>query len=190
MNILDSVNISYLDDIQKAENFDYYVNYEDDTDPPRIAMVQNLDVVLWRTIMDWSRQDGNVVSHQIIWSGSFADCERVVGLFDTPSSVQFRIEDFDLHPQLSAQFISLHQTHPIAASLSAIYSAPTVIISEELLDTGDDEGFLCAICHDRIPTGFPTKQLPCKHIFHSQCECIAEWFYIQVTCPLCRNAYQ
>jgi len=179
-SIFDSVNLSQLVDIRTYE--DYFVSYDDDI---RTAMVENPNIVLSRTIIDWSREDGNVWSHQTIWSGCFVECQRLVELFDnTPSSIDFRTEQFSLHNQMSGQFTYRHH-NPVAASLSAVYSSPTILISEEQLDTGDDEGFLCSICRDRIPIGFPTKQLPCKHLFHG--DCIAEWLLLQGTCPLCRH---
>ena len=112
-------------------------------------MAENRNLVLVRTIIDWSRPDGNVWSEQFVWSGSFADSERLVQLMEVdPPSIEVRAQHFDLHPHLKEQFITLHDTHPIAAAISVIDSSPTVVISEEQIGKDENEELLCAICRD------------------------------------------
>ncbi|KAH7445720.1 hypothetical protein KP509_01G021600 [Ceratopteris richardii] len=61
---------------------------------------------------------------------------------------------------------------------SVIGALPVVYIEEK------DECVNCAICISTIIAGSPALQLPCKHLFHS--ECIARWLRAKNTCPLCR----
>ena len=116
--------------------------------------------------------------------------ERLAELFEeginkSTSFLEFRMEEFFLHSQLREHFISHHPDHPIAAPIAAVYSSPTVIIDQTLLDTSDDEeGILCVFCQNKIQIGFRAKQLPCKHIFHGKC--IIEWLDLKLECPLCR----
>ena len=161
--IWDSVNVSHLDGIWRAKNFEYLVNYHNNI---KTAMVENVNAVLRRAITDWSREDGNVITIQIVWSGNFMESKRLVELFDqsnnTAPSIQLRIDEFSLHLKLRGQFISGHQINPTAASRR-------VIIQKSLLDKSVDDGILCAIL------GFRARQLPYKHLFHSSC--ITTWFF-------------
>ena len=185
-DIWDSVNVSRLDDIPRGENVEYHLNFENDI---KSAMAENINIVLKRTIIDWSRQDGNVICAQIVWSGGFMECQRIVELIDqfnnNTRSIQIRTEDFSFHPQLRGQFISCHQTNPLVASIAAIDSSPKVTIDEGLAEASDNDekGFFCAICHDMIMLGCSATQLPCKHLFHPTC--IITWFIRKFNCPLC-----
>lgn len=42
----------------------------------------------------------------------------------------------------------------------------------------------CAICKDEFSLHSEAKQLPCNHLYHS--ECILPWLSHQSSCPLCR----
>jgi hypothetical protein len=194
-DIWDNVDIRRLDDIQFAGNYVLHIDQPDDDGEDvdvRTAMIENPNVVLLRTTVDWSREDGNVWSQRVVWTGSFTECQRLVQLFDeansnSPSSIQVRSEHFDLHLELRRQFIYLHHAHPMAATISAVESSPTVFISEEIVGTDNREGFICAICHEPLPIGEPAKQLPCNHIFHDYC--LFQWFYRRLMCPLCRDEF-
>jgi hypothetical protein len=54
-------------------------------------------------------------------------------------------------------------------------------IKDGLKDVKDD----CAICHDNMYDGQNIVQLPCNHIFHSNC--INPW--PKDSCPLCRTTF-
>jgi hypothetical protein len=75
-------------------------------------MTENIDTLLLRGIFDWSRPDGNVWSQQIVWSGSFADSQRLVQLMEVNSpSIEVRIQHFDLHTHLRELFIARHANY-------------------------------------------------------------------------------
>ena len=121
-------------------------------------MVEKVNVVLRRAITDWSREDWNVITIQIVWSGNFMESKRLVELFDQSNnnapSIQLRIDEFSLHLQLRGQFISCHQINPTTTSIAAVHSSPKVIIQKILLDKSDDDVILCAIFHDNLVMGF------------------------------------
>ena len=184
------MNIRHLDEIRLADLGSHLLNYEGYKDI-KIAMAENIDLVLFRTIMDWSRPEGNVWSEQIVWSGKFSDSRRMVQLMerDACSSIKMRFEHFDLHRHLRDQYIALHGTYPVAAAISAVESSKSVIISQELVskDDGDGEGLQCAICHEMLFIGELANQLRCGHIYHKNC--IREWYYFRLQCPLCRDEF-
>lgn len=49
-----------------------------------------------------------------------------------------------------------------------------------------ESNVLCAICLGRAQEDF--KSLPCQHVFHTPC--LKSWFRRQLSCPICRRAYQ
>jgi hypothetical protein len=106
---------------------------------------------------------------------------------DSPS-IEVTIQHYHLHTHLRELFIARHATRPIAAAKSAIDSSPTVIISEEQVGRGENEGLMCAICHDMFSIGESVKQLRCSHVYHEQC--MFRSFYFRLQCPLCRGEIQ
>ncbi|XP_043695542.1 E3 ubiquitin-protein ligase RING1-like [Telopea speciosissima] len=67
------------------------------------------------------------------------------------------------------------------ASKSAVEELPNIKISEELLAS---DAAQCAVCKDTFELGVEAKQMPCKHIYHS--ECILPWLEMHNSCPVCR----
>ncbi|KAM4082648.1 hypothetical protein ACJW30_11G191500 [Castanea mollissima] len=61
-------------------------------------------------------------------------------------------------------------------------SLSTITISSSMLDS--DPVLLCAICKDDLLLHSQAKQLPCSHLYHSQC--ILPWLSSHNSCPLCR----
>jgi len=153
-SVWDNIDISRLDDTGMEQN--------------RTAMAENVNVVLLRHIFDWDRR---VFSLQIVWSGCFAECDRLLQLMNNPecNSIQF-ISDFRPITNSRVQVI--------------LEDTPTVIVDHTIY--GD--GLLCAICTDPISIGKPAKQLPCNHLFHENC--ISTWFCRRLTCPLCRRNFR
>ncbi|XP_059651780.1 E3 ubiquitin-protein ligase RING1-like [Cornus florida] len=68
------------------------------------------------------------------------------------------------------------------ASKSAVESIPSIKITASLLDL--DPVILCAVCKDQFVVDVEAKQLPCKHMYHS--DCILPWLAQHNSCPVCR----
>lgn len=69
---------------------------------------------------------------------------------------------------------------PPPASQSAIDAMPTVKINQRHL-RGDSH---CPVCKDRFELGSEAREMPCKHLYHS--DCITPWLVQHNSCPVCR----
>ena len=67
------------------------------------------------------------------------------------------------------------------ASKSSVEGLPDVSVTEELLQSDSSQ---CAVCKDTFKLGESAKQMPCKHIYHS--DCILPWLELHNSCPVCR----
>jgi ferredoxin len=62
---------------------------------------------------------------------------------------------------------------------------PIITVTQTLLTLLDPNGVvLCAVCKESIYVDEEAKQLPCDHLYHS--DCITPWLLLQSSCPLCR----
>ncbi|KAM7475263.1 hypothetical protein LguiB_022506 [Lonicera macranthoides] len=66
------------------------------------------------------------------------------------------------------------------ASKPAVEALPVIKINKELMDSDSE----CAVCKDSFELGEEVKQMPCKHIYHS--DCIIPWLEMHNSCPVCR----
>ncbi|KAL0460336.1 UNVERIFIED_CONTAM: E3 ubiquitin-protein ligase RDUF1 [Sesamum latifolium] len=67
------------------------------------------------------------------------------------------------------------------ASKQAVASLPTV----EILPSHVDSDAHCAVCTDAFTLGSEAREMPCKHIYHS--DCIFPWLNLHNSCPVCRH---
>ncbi|KAJ1406917.1 Zinc finger, RING-type [Sesbania bispinosa] len=67
------------------------------------------------------------------------------------------------------------------ASKAAIESMPTVEIAEEQVESETH----CAVCKEAFELGSEVREMPCKHLYHS--DCILPWLSMHNSCPVCRH---
>ncbi|KAJ6820098.1 putative E3 ubiquitin-protein ligase RING1 [Iris pallida] len=73
------------------------------------------------------------------------------------------------------------ETRKPPASKSSVESMPTIEITD--LHVGSDSH--CAVCTDPFVAGSEAREMPCRHIYHS--ECILPWLSVRNSCPVCRH---
>ncbi|KAK6943863.1 Zinc finger, RING-type [Dillenia turbinata] len=67
------------------------------------------------------------------------------------------------------------------ASKAALESMPTIkIVSSHVVME-----LHCAVCKEAFEIDSEAREMPCKHIYHSQC--ILPWLSIRNSCPVCRH---
>ncbi|GFP97367.1 E3 ubiquitin-protein ligase ring1 [Phtheirospermum japonicum] len=67
------------------------------------------------------------------------------------------------------------------ASKHAVASLPTIQISPGHVDSDSH----CAVCTDAFTLGSEAREMPCNHIYHS--DCIFPWLDLHNSCPVCRH---
>ncbi|MCL7041812.1 hypothetical protein MKW94_030666 [Papaver nudicaule] len=70
--------------------------------------------------------------------------------------------------------------HP-PASKAAVESMPTI----EIVDTHVSTESHCAVCKEAFELGSEAREMPCKHIYHT--DCILPWLSLRNSCPVCRH---
>ncbi|KAF5447626.1 hypothetical protein F2P56_033167 [Juglans regia] len=69
---------------------------------------------------------------------------------------------------------------PPPAPRSLIDAMPTIKITQAHMHTDSQ----CPVCQDRFELGIEAREMPCKHIYHS--DCIVPWLVQHNSCPVCR----
>ncbi|XP_032804627.2 E3 ubiquitin-protein ligase RNF115 [Petromyzon marinus] len=75
----------------------------------------------------------------------------------------------------------LDNTGPPPADKEKISSLPRITIAQEHLNCSME----CAVCKEDYSVGESVRQLPCLHLFHSNC--IVPWLEMHDSCPVCRK---
>lgn len=175
--VWDNVCVGQLDEIGKKPNREWHpVNYSCQ-DNICVAVVENVNTVLVRHIIDWSHLDDYVWSQQVVWSGSFLDCHRILQLLESDSrvtnSIEMRTKRFDLNLHLRQPYIVHRRNYPVVATIAVVDSFPTIVIP---VGTGDGDGevdiSLCPVCQYMLFEHNETIRLPCNHRFQLKVPCV------------------
>uniref|UniRef100_A0A175YHZ9 RING-type E3 ubiquitin transferase n=1 Tax=Daucus carota subsp. sativus TaxID=79200 RepID=A0A175YHZ9_DAUCS len=67
------------------------------------------------------------------------------------------------------------------ASRTAVEGLPDVVVDDKLLGSDSAQ---CAVCQDDFEKDMVVKQMPSKHVYHS--ECLLPWLELHNSCPVCR----
>ncbi|XP_057483987.1 probable E3 ubiquitin-protein ligase RHC2A [Actinidia eriantha] len=115
----------------------------------------------------------------------FSDDGAGSGLRPLPASMsEFLLgSGFDrLLDQLSQiEFNGIGRVDHPPASKAAIESMPTIEIGESHIATESH----CAVCKEAFELGNEVCEMPCQHIYHS--DCILPWLSLRNSCPVCRH---
>ncbi|EPS59848.1 hypothetical protein M569_14957, partial [Genlisea aurea] len=82
--------------------------------------------------------------------------------------------------QLIEQLSINDRRGPPPAPRSAIDAMPTIRITQKHIGTDAH----CPVCQDKFELGSKARQMPCDHIYHS--DCIVPWLVEHNSCPVCR----
>lgn len=91
--------------------------------------------------------------------------------------------DYFMGPGLEELFEQLTMNDrqgPPPASHSSIDAMPTIKITQTHLRADSH----CPVCKERFELGSEARQMPCSHIYHS--DCIVPWLVQHNSCPVCR----
>lgn len=83
----------------------------------------------------------------------------------------------ELFEQLSAN----DRRGPPPAATTSIDAMPTVKITQRHLRSDSH----CPVCKDKFEIGSEARQMPCNHLYHS--DCIVPWLVQHNSCPVCRQ---
>ncbi|KAL1330495.1 hypothetical protein HN51_047734 [Arachis hypogaea] len=83
----------------------------------------------------------------------------------------------ELFEQLSANT----RQGPPPASRSSIDAMPTIKVTQRHLRSDSH----CPVCKDKFEVGTEARQMPCNHMYHS--DCIVPWLVQHNSCPVCRQ---
>ncbi|CAL0305523.1 unnamed protein product [Lupinus luteus] len=92
--------------------------------------------------------------------------------------------DYYLGPglnELIEQLTENDRQGPAPVPEGVINGIPTV----KILSTHLKENSQCPVCQEEFEVGGEARELPCKHIYHS--ECIVPWLRLHNSCPVCRH---
>ncbi|XP_072975835.1 E3 ubiquitin-protein ligase SIRP1-like isoform X2 [Typha angustifolia] len=120
----------------------------------------------------------NPFNEAIILQGSFDSDDNQSDSNSTTAGAS--LGDYFLGPGLELLLQHLAENDPNRygtppAKKEAVDALPNVKIEEALS---------CSVCLDDFDIGMDTKEMPCKHKFHSGC--ILPWLELHSSCPVCR----
>ncbi|CAN6443483.1 unnamed protein product [Victoria cruziana] len=111
---------------------------------------------------------------QVIFDGGSG-----IGIRRLPANFSDYFVNQDLE-ELIEQLTMSDRRGPPPAPRAAIEAMPTIKISQRHLRVDSH----CPVCQEKFEIGTEAREMPCKHIYHS--ECIVPWLVQHNSCPVCR----
>lgn len=152
---------------------------------PRIGFRDAVDSYM-RQRMDGRSGSGSVSVPEQTW-GVFSSSGRYLIVHgQTPNSrgdprrVDFGGYFMDRGLDELIEQLNTNGRGPAPASRSSIEAMPTIKITKEHLQSDS----LCPVCIERFELGCKAREMPCNHIYHS--DCIVPWLIQHNSCPVCR----
>ncbi|KAF8369685.1 hypothetical protein HHK36_017034 [Tetracentron sinense] len=196
----DSGFVQELDEMEGVAPLDFYGMHADNDHDQRFGIMEALALMRQRLAgrnrdVDIRGRSGLVPEHGLgfgsgpwlIFRGQIpvrmSENGGIEVLFNGGPGVGLRREDYFVGPgldELVEQLARNGRRGPPPASRSSIDAMPTVKITQRHLRTDSH----CAVCKDKFELGSEARQMPCDHIYHS--DCIIPWLVQHNSCPVCR----
>ncbi|KAF2289215.1 hypothetical protein GH714_029549 [Hevea brasiliensis] len=162
--------VQELDDMVQFSPLDFFGLESDDDRDQRFGLMEAFSAFMRQRLADRShdiRMRSDLIPEHnpgfgplLIFGGQFLlGCLEMVGL------------------KLSAN----DRRGPPPASTSSIDAMPTIKITQRHLRSDSH----CPVCKDKFELGSEARQMPCDHIYHS--DCIVPWLVQHNSCPVCRQ---
>ncbi|KAJ6332224.1 hypothetical protein OIU76_010585 [Salix suchowensis] len=166
--------VQELGDMHRISPFDFFGMESDDDRDNRFGLMEAFSALM-----------GQRSHNHDIRSRSGAIPERNPGfgpLLIFGGQIPFRLSGNgpgleELFEQLSAN----DQRGPAPATRPSIDAMPTVKITQRHLRSDSH----CPVCKDKFELGSEARQMPCNHLYHS--DCIVPWLVQHNSCPVCRQ---
>ncbi|GKV29001.1 hypothetical protein SLE2022_133150 [Rubroshorea leprosula] len=195
--------VQELDDMVRISPYDFFgVDGDEDRDQ-RFGLVEALSAFMRHRLADRSfnhdirgRSDsvselsqpfgpllifGGQIPFRLSGNGGFE------ALFNGAPGIGFargNAGDYYIGPGLEELFEQLSANDrrgPPPASRSSIDAMPTIKIAQRHLRSDSH----CPVCKDKFELGSEARQMPCDHMYHS--DCIVPWLVQHNSCPVCRQ---
>ncbi|KAL0900210.1 hypothetical protein Bca101_084171 [Brassica carinata] len=128
--------------------------------------------------------DNNQDNELVVLINSFNQRIRIQDSVDASSVPSGSLGDYFIGPGFEMLLQRLAENDPNSrygtppATKEAVESLETVRVVEGSVVQQ------CTVCLDDFEIGVEAKEMPCKHMFHS--ECLLPWLELHSSCPVCR----
>lgn len=192
--------VQELDDMVHISPLDFFGPHNDDDHDRRFGFMEAFSA--WQQLTDRRGSDNmrgrsDLVEHSpgfpplLIFGGQIPFRLSGNGAFEALFNgspgigvTRGNVGDYFVGPGLEELFEQLSANDrrgPPPASRLSIDAMPTIKITNKHLRSDSH----CPVCQDKFELGSEARQMPCKHVYHS--DCIVPWLVQHNSCPVCRQ---